>query len=80
MSRQLTLFGKVDKTQKSRSRVYPQPSNDYERFVNCYYRRNQQQGRPRGCLLKSAQTEWKDTYAKDRAMLSEYLVKKMMLC
>ena len=73
MSRQLTLFGRVDKTQKSRSAgVYSQPSNDYERFVNYYYRRNKHQGRPREAVVKDAQTEWK-VYAKDRARLSEYL-------
>ena len=73
MSKQLTLFGKVDKTQNNRSCIYLQPSNDYEQFVNYYYQCNKHQGRPRGAILKAAQTEWKNTYMKDRALLSKYL-------
>ena len=73
MSKHLTLFGKVDKSHSNNACVYVQPSNDYEKFVERYYQRNKSQPRPRGDILKTAQSDWKNIYAKDQALLSQYL-------
>ena len=62
MTKQLTLTGYVLQ-ESSQFRpgyfIYNDPSNDYEHFIERYYRRNRQSGKEKQAVLREAQVEWK---------------------
>ena len=63
MTKQLTLTGFVLQ-ESSQFRpgyfIYNDPSNDYEHFIERFYRRNRQSGKQKQAVLKEAQVEWKN--------------------
>ena len=72
MLKQLTLFGTVAKV-KNVDTVYVQPSNKYEKFVECYFQRNKHTNKAKSVTVRDAQIEWKKTCVKNQALLSDYL-------
>lgn len=62
MTKQLTLTGYVLQ-ESSQFRpgyfIYNDPSNNYEHFIERYYRRNRQSGKEKQAVLREAQVEWK---------------------
>ena len=52
--------------------IYNDPSNDYEHFIERFYRRNRQSGKQKQAVLKEAQVEWKKVKVNP-AELQQYL-------
>ena len=76
MTKQLTLTGYVVQESPQFYRpgyfIYNDPSNDYEHFIERYYRRNRLSGIVKQTVLKEAQAEWKKLKAS-LAELRQYL-------
>ena len=76
MSKQLTFTGYVLQESSQFYRpgyfIYNNSSNNYEHFIERYYRRNCQSGKVKQAVLKEAQAEWKKLKANP-AELQQYL-------
>ena len=76
MSKQLTLFGKpVSKTFEQKFCIYERgPQNNYEWFIELYYRRNVKgSGLTKEKLVQKAQKEWREKYRKSSEKLGDFL-------
>ena len=53
--------------------IYNDPSNEYEHFIERYYRKNCQAGKTKQAIIHEAQIYWKQFLKANRAELRQYL-------
>lgn len=56
--RQLTLFSEF----ATEIKLYSQPKNEYQKFVNMFFSKNSDSGKTKEALKKSADKLWKEVF------------------